>query len=563
MKNRAACDAAVTLESTRKLTIASIFLTCAMAVLGCAASRPSAPAPTPPTSANAGNTTIVAIAPAKGTGMSLPEFLGINKLGSGIGGVFQRIGSRIVNGLDLQGRFPGLQPTPPLLSITDPSNLGADQPPAVQAAAEVKQEEDQAPQKVMAIRYLATLGCGGCYEKVEDALLEAMSDCTEEVRYEAVKALQCRPDCGCRYCSSPSCCSAKIRKRLEELTQCEKEPSARIRRMARLALACCNTKPLTDEEEPREGPPADQKESLPTTAASDYRPKNRFEDIHLVSFQQSTQEHLGDMLLAEVNGEPIFESQLTPLINAKLEKLGTSLSSGAVVNRNLILQNELRRVIEWKLLEQSARQEVRLASATTSTQVSPSEVELWFDKSLPLDQFVSATEISSYYEINLPRYQSPSRVRWEKVSISIDQSGSLDAATRIATFLTHKANGTQVTPPVEMNADCVETEIFGWTDLGEDMPARLAIPLSQLPIGAVSQVIQESRYLVLIRVLERRDAEKQPLSTVAESIRQEILQQRRETAEAKLIAQLRGRSRIWTVFDARGNNSFSTTTNSR
>ena len=60
-----------------------------------------------------------------------------------------------------------------------------------------------------------------------------------------------------------------------------------------------------------------------------------------------------------------------------------------------------------------------------------------------------------------------------------------------------------------------------------------------------------------------REAEKLPLSVVAESIRQEILQQRRETAEAKLIAQLRGRSRIWTVFDARSNNSFSTTTNSR
>lgn len=562
MKNHAICGTAVTLESTRKFAIAGIALTCSMAVFGCAASRPSPPAPTPPTSAKAGDTTIVAIAPAKGTGMTLPEFLGINKLGSGIGGVFQRIGSRIVNGLDLQGRFPGLQPTPPLLSITDPSNLEADQPPAVQAAAEVKQEEDQAPQKVMAIRYLATLGCGGCYEKVEDALLEAMSDCTEEVRYEAVKALQCRPDCGCRYCSSPSCCSAKIRKRLEELTQCEKEPSARIRRMARLALACCNTKPLEDEEEPREGPPA-EKESSPTSTASDYRPKHRFEDIHLVSFQQLSQEQMGDMLLAEVNGEPIFESQITPLINAKLEKLGTSLSTGPVVNRNLILQNELRRVIEWKLLEQSARQEVRLASATTSTQVSPSEVELWFTKNLPLDHFVSATEISSFYEVNMPRYQSPTKVRWEKVSISVELSGSLDAATRIATFLTHKANGTPVAPPSEMNADCVETEIFGWTDLGDDMPSRLAMPLSQLPVGAVSQIIQEKGNLILLRVLERRDAEKLPLSAVAESIRQEILQQRRETAEAKLIEQLRGRSRIWTVFDARSNNSLSTTTNSR
>src|SRR5690349_4266979 len=128
---------------------------------GCASTQNSATPPTPtPTSATAGSTTIVAIAPPAGkpTGLTLPQFLGLDKLGAGLKGLFQRVFSRFWTTLGLEGRFPGLQPKPPLLPITDPANLSADAPPAVKAAAEVKKEEDTSAQKVQGIRYLATIG---------------------------------------------------------------------------------------------------------------------------------------------------------------------------------------------------------------------------------------------------------------------------------------------------------------------------------------------------------------------------------------------------------------------
>ncbi|MCC6510962.1 MAG: peptidyl-prolyl cis-trans isomerase [Pirellulaceae bacterium] len=229
-----------------------------VALAGCASVRPPAAPAANPTSATAGTTTIVAIAPPASPGCetSLPKLLGLPELVSGVAGIAQRLGSRLLGALDLTGRFPDLQPQPPVLALTDPANMEPTAPPAVQAAAEIKAEEDAAPQKIMAIRYLATLGCGGCYEKVEEALLQAMSDCTEEVRFEAVKALECRPDSCCKFCSSSSCCSLPVRKRLEELSNCDHEQSARVRRSARLALMCCGTKPLAADEVPREGPPA-------------------------------------------------------------------------------------------------------------------------------------------------------------------------------------------------------------------------------------------------------------------------------------------------------------------
>jgi hypothetical protein len=168
-----------------------------------------------------------------------------------------------------------------LLPITDPANFGSDVP-AISTAAEIKAQEDAAPQKIAALRYLSTIGCAGCYEGVEEAFIASMDDCTEEVRYEAVLAIRKTTTCPCEHCNckNGSCCSEKIQKKLLDLVYGmddfgnPKECSERVRRQARLALQQCGppmTKPETPEpaEPPaREAPP----EAPPESAASEENP---------------------------------------------------------------------------------------------------------------------------------------------------------------------------------------------------------------------------------------------------------------------------------------------------
>jgi hypothetical protein len=173
--------------------------------------------------------------------------------------------------------FPGLagllDGLGPVLPLTDPANLSDSAPAVVQTAAEIQAQEAQAAQKIAALRFLATIGCRGCYEGVEDAFIAGLEDCTEEVRYEAVKALRDTATTPCQLCNSDKCCSEKIQKKLREMAMetddsgCPKEPSDRVRRQARLALAECGppppapaeeTRPIIEEgpqEGPEEGPP--------------------------------------------------------------------------------------------------------------------------------------------------------------------------------------------------------------------------------------------------------------------------------------------------------------------
>lgn len=158
------------------------------------------------------------------------------------------------------GNLPGLERKPPLLRIADPRLAEIDNA-AIKKAQQIKAEEDLAPQKIKAIKYLATLGCEKCYGGVEEAMLESLKDCTEAVRYETVKALATIPSAKCPACDN-DCCSEKITEQLAKMAyerdpdapDCWLEPSARVRQAAMETLrVCCRGQQLPlDADAPAE-----------------------------------------------------------------------------------------------------------------------------------------------------------------------------------------------------------------------------------------------------------------------------------------------------------------------
>lgn len=146
------------------------------------------------------------------------------------------------------GNRPNAERTPRLTRIADPENLKSENP-AIKKAAEVKKEEDLAKQKIKAVKYLTKIGCG-CYNRdgsITDALLKALDDCTEEVRYQTVKAImEAANGEACVNCKNKSCCSEELSNKLYEMAYerddsgCYLEPSERVRQLAAEALrACC------------------------------------------------------------------------------------------------------------------------------------------------------------------------------------------------------------------------------------------------------------------------------------------------------------------------------------
>lgn len=179
-------------------------------------------------------------------------------------GIPQTFDAWNANWINRKGKHPQWEKKPPLKRIADPANLLSPNP-AIKAAAEIKAEEDMAPQKIKALKYLATIGCG-CYDKegkVEAAILAGLNDCTEEVRKTAAETvLSLSGNCACTDGCGNGCCTEKIQEKLQDMAYgetdgCWHEPSAEVRSIAMRALAAC----------PPISVPADlQRETVPTPA---------------------------------------------------------------------------------------------------------------------------------------------------------------------------------------------------------------------------------------------------------------------------------------------------------
>jgi hypothetical protein len=165
--------------------------------------------------------------------MTLARFLGIPQ-------TYGRVRDATSN---RRGNNPNAERTPPLKRLADPANLKSDVP-AIKAAAEIKAQEDQAPQKIKALKYLAMMGCG-CYGGVAEAMAAALEDCTEEVRYEAARAIQSAvTGTPCATCQR-TCCNKDLAVKMYERAYgrddsgCFIEPSDRVRGVLERTLSEC------------------------------------------------------------------------------------------------------------------------------------------------------------------------------------------------------------------------------------------------------------------------------------------------------------------------------------
>ncbi len=192
--------------------------------------------------------TAVALPPPPGAPFTLWNFLGIPQ-------GFNKLRDATSNA---KGNRPGMERKPALKALADPQNLMSTNP-AIAKAAEIKTQEDMAPQKIKAIKYLASVGCG-CYAGVKEALMAALDDCTEEVRFQTVLAIEEAAGNHCETCNKNCCCDEDLVLKLSQIAYektdkcCWLESSERVREAAKAAMcACC----------PGQGPVGETIESPP------------------------------------------------------------------------------------------------------------------------------------------------------------------------------------------------------------------------------------------------------------------------------------------------------------
>jgi hypothetical protein len=496
---------------------------------------------------------------------TLPQFLGAQRFFQIVGLVTERIRNR------LGTRFPNLEARPPVLAITDPANAQSDVP-AVKAAAAAKAEEDAAPQKIKAIRYLAGLGCKECYPDTLLSLLKALDDCTESVRYEAARALRTLTDGPCKSCANGTCCTAEVTQKLEQVVNGRNdvglpvEPSERVRRMARIALANCNCStlpgeaagevegPLPESDQPPAEGPIPEATGAPTPAAqAAIAPPRRAYDV----------------VVARVNDQAIHQREIAERVERRLAGMRLQAGHRAEAEPSLKqqwFQEELEGAIDQALLAQEARTAPEFAGALVgfeneatgqagasvrtlaSAVISDHELaESWLRGQLRVDETVSADEIRAWYQIHREEFRRAAEVRWECVTATATLFGSPAAARAVLEELRQRAERLSPQGPPSKELQSLAVQAFDWTAEAAMPSPERAEALRRLPAGQASPIIEDAAGLHVVRVLARRPERLLPLEEAAPEIREQIVHERLAAPRRAYLDALRRRANLWTI----------------
>lgn len=487
-------------------------------VSGCAtggAGNTAAVAPQPAPAPAAGPADVyIAAAPAAASPPSLPQFLGLDMVAA----CAQKTKTEVHNTVHrlfpiLSTAFPDPAGPPPPIPLGSPANLDSPSP-AVAAAAKIKQEEDQAQQKILALNYLAEVGCGGCYPEVEQALLAAMDDCTEEVRFAAVKAVKEAAGQPCTFCKSGACCSPAVRRKLIELSEqtdddcCPGEPSARVRRLARIALTYCGSNGIAPIPQ-IEGPtPAEAWEVLPPPAAA-----------QKLTPPAAVPPAAEPVATPDAASPESVESNVDELVAEWYQKVDPTLPMSE--KKRLLqafLAEHFRQQSERAALERTAQEEFRfhqqvqqsLSGATAAVpdpSGTPTVMRAAHETRNPavISPVSHATQILTGPRTSQLTAELTMRVTWEEIRLTTSkQSRDQDVLMMTETWrLIHGRS-----PDPEIQVDRSRMTISTQTDISvQDVPSpQLRRLLTTLKVGQCSPVIVAGDQLYLIRLLDREAA---------------------------------------------------------
>ncbi|MCO6456188.1 MAG: peptidylprolyl isomerase [Pirellulaceae bacterium] len=303
-----------------------------------------------------------------------------------------------------------------------------------------------------------------------------------------------------------------------------------------------------------------------------------------------------------MGNEPILAGDLLPQINQMLEPYqGQASDEELTQQREKLMRQLLSQAIEYKLLYQDfqrslpadKRQEVmanaeaklfeefdekQLAKLLKNAKVAtPAELDAKLRKygsSLErqkrdfLEQQLARAQLSRQVQFNpeithddmLQRYQEKLEnyaitpaVRWEQLTVKFENFPDKASAFRaLAEMGNEVLRGAPFDAVARRRSQGPQAEQGGqhdWTEQGSLVSVPLDQAIFSLPVGKLSQIIEDNRGFHIVRVVERREAGRVPFTEAQVDIKEELRKERVQVEVKKYLEGLKTSIRVWNAFD--------------
>jgi len=203
--------------------------------------------------------------------------------------------------------------------------------------------------------------------------------------------------------------------------------------------------------------------------------------------------------------------------------------------------------VDQKLREQGSSYE-----STKMDFIDQMLAHLYRSDVIPKDPEVTMIEVRNYYEDNLDQYQVKAQARWEQLTATFQRCGGREAALQAINEMGREAyfGGSMqaVARTKSQEPFAARGGVHDWTTRGSLASTKLEDEIYSLPLGVMSEVIEDEVGMHIVRVLERKPAGIKPISEMQDEIREKLKEQKIEAAIKKVTDEMTRRVPVWTIF---------------
>jgi parvulin-like peptidyl-prolyl isomerase len=175
-------------------------------------------------------------------------------------------------------------------------------------------------------------------------------------------------------------------------------------------------------------------------------------------------------------------------------------------------------------------------------------------QSIDRNPVVTHQEMLDYYEEHAEKYALPASARWEQLSIRFDRAASRQEAYERMARMGNEIvlGGAPFWAVAQRDSHDIQAEqggVHDWTTQGSLASKTLDQAIFSLPVGQMSDMIEDARGVHIIRVLERREAGRVPFTEAQVEIKKKIQGQKRQKQFEEYTERLRREIPVWTIYD--------------
>lgn len=205
-------------------------------------------------------------------------------------------------------------------------------------------------------------------------------------------------------------------------------------------------------------------------------------------------------------------------------------------------------------LDNKLREQGSSLDAQRSAYVERQMALSWMSQQVKDDvQEVTHEQMLNYYREHLSDWETPARVRWEQISVKFQNYDSKAAAhNALARWGNDVFRGAPFAAVAKAHSQEVAAEEGGshdWVGKGSLRSTVLDEALFKLPVGALSQVLEDEDGFHILRVVQRDELKRTPFTEVQPEIKKILQAGDKDQHRTDYIAKLRERTRVLTIFD--------------